>query len=104
MIVRILGDGQFGVAGEHLEDLNLLDSQLQSAADADDRDAFAAALQALGDAVRRLGAPVPAGALVASDLVLPAKDAGLEEVCSLLAGEGLIPGGVASAPDARPDR
>lgn len=91
MIVRILGEGQFDVAGEHLDELNLLDSQLQSAADADDQDAFSAALQALGDAVRRLGAPVPLDALVGSELVLPAKDASLEEVLSLLAGEGLIP-------------
>jgi hypothetical protein len=30
--------------------VNILDSQLQSAADADERDAFASALQALGDA------------------------------------------------------
>jgi len=89
MIVRILGEGQFDVAGEHLDELNLLDSQLQSAGD---RDAFSAALQALGDAVRRHGAPVPADALVASELVLPAQDASLEEVRSLLAGEGLIPG------------
>jgi len=72
--------------------VNFLDSQLQSAADAGDRDAFSAALQALGDAVRRLGAPVPADALIASELVLPASDTGLEEVRPLLAGEGLIPG------------
>ena len=41
--------------------------------------------------MRRHGVPVPVDALVASDLVLPAKDAGPEEVRSLLAGEGLIP-------------
>lgn len=92
MIVRILGEGQFDVAGEHLDELNLLDSQLQAAADAGDRGAFSAALQALGDAVRRHGARVPADALIVSELVLPAQDASLEEVRSLLAGEGLIPG------------
>lgn len=92
MIVRILGEGQFDVAGEHLDELNLLDSQLQAAADAGDRGAFSAALQALGDAVRRHGTRVPADALIVSELVLPAQDASLEEVRSLLAGEGLIPG------------
>ena len=55
MIVRILGEGQFDVAGEHLDEVNFLDGQLQSAAD--DRDAFASALQARGDAVRRTGGP-----------------------------------------------
>jgi hypothetical protein len=61
MIVRILGEGQFDVAGEHLDEVNVLDSQPQSAADADDRDAFASALQALGDAVRRTGAGLAGG-------------------------------------------
>jgi hypothetical protein len=31
MIVPILGQGQLDVAGEHLDELNLLDTQLQSA-------------------------------------------------------------------------
>ena len=34
---------------------------------------------------------VPECPLVASELVLPASDTGLEQVCLLLAGEGLIP-------------
>jgi hypothetical protein len=65
MIVRILGEGHFDVVGEHLDEVNFLDSQLQSAAAADDRDAFASALQALGDAVRRTGGPGLAGGSVA---------------------------------------
>jgi hypothetical protein len=71
MIVRIPGEGQFDVAGEHLGELNLLDARLQSAAEAGDEAAVTAALQALRDAVHRLGDPVPADALVASELVLP---------------------------------
>jgi hypothetical protein len=59
--------------------VNFLDSHLQSAADADDRDAFPSALQALGDAVR---ARVLVDPLVASELVLPASDTGLEQGCS----------------------
>jgi PspA-Associated protein len=49
-------------------------------------------LQALRDAVRRQGAPVPLESLVASELVLPAEDTSLDQVRALLAGEGLIPG------------
>jgi hypothetical protein len=92
MIVRILGEGQFDVAGEHLGELDLLDARLQSAAEAGDEAAFTAALQALCDAVRRHGGPVPADALVGSELVLPAEDTSLDQVRALLAGEGLIPG------------
>lgn len=92
MIVRILGEGQFDIAGEHLGELNLLDAQLLAAAEAGDEAAFAAALRALRDGVRRHGVPVPADALVASELVLPAPGTSLEQVRGLLAGEGLIPG------------
>lgn len=92
MIVRILGEGQFNITEEHLGELNLLDTQVQSAAEAADEAAFTAALQALRDAVRRHGAPVPLDTLVASELVLPAPGTSLEQVRALLADEGLIPG------------
>ncbi|MHB1433919.1 MAG: PspA-associated protein PspAA [Streptosporangiaceae bacterium] len=92
MIVRILGEGQFDIPGAHADELDLLDARLQSAGEAGDEAAFTAALQALRDAVRRHGAPVPLDALVASELVLPAEDTSLDQVRALLAGEGLIPG------------
>jgi hypothetical protein len=40
--VRILGEGQFDVDGEHLHEPNLLDAQLQAAAEAGDEAAFTA--------------------------------------------------------------
>lgn len=92
MIVRILGEGQFDIVGGHLGELDLLDARLQSAAETGDEAAFTAGLRALRDAVRRRGATVPADALVASELVLPAADTSLDEVRALLAGEGLLPG------------
>jgi hypothetical protein len=49
-------------------------------------------LQALRNAVRINGDPVPANALVAAELVLPAENTSLDQVRALLAGEGLIPG------------
>ena len=88
MIVRILGEGQFDIADAHEGEVDLLDAQLQSA----DEAAFTAALQALRDAVRRHGTPVPLDTLVASELVLPAEDTSLDQVRALLAGEGLILG------------
>ena len=52
MIMRILGEGQFDIAGEHLDELDLLDAQLPSAGEGGDRADFAAATQALRNAVR----------------------------------------------------
>ncbi|MFD8564509.1 hypothetical protein ACFV1N_45200 [Streptosporangium canum] len=92
MIVRILGEGQFDIADRHLDELNALDDRLQATVEAGDAEAFAVALQTLLDAVRRLGMALPADALASSELVLPDEDTTLEQVRSLLAEEGLIPG------------
>ncbi|GAA2912375.1 hypothetical protein GCM10010517_78930 [Streptosporangium fragile] len=92
MIVRILGEGQLDIADQHLDELNALDDRLQAAVDAGDTEAFTGALQALLDSVRRLGTPLPEDTLAASELVLPDEDTTLEQVRSLLAEEGLIPG------------
>ncbi|MBZ4018584.1 PspA-associated protein PspAA [Streptomyces purpurogeneiscleroticus] len=92
MIMRILGEGQYEIAEEHLDRLNELDVPLQSAADAGDEAAFATALSVLLDVVRSLGTPLPDETVVSSDLVLPGADTSLHEVRDLLSGEGLIPG------------
>jgi hypothetical protein len=92
MIMRILGEGQYEITDQHLDRLNELDAALQSAADAGEETAFATALSALLDAVRSLGAPLPAEAITPSDLVLPDEDTSLTQVRDLLSDEGLIPG------------
>ncbi|MFJ1972512.1 hypothetical protein ACIO93_27955 [Streptomyces sp. NPDC087903] len=92
MIMRILGEGQYEIAEEHLDRLNELDAPLQSAADVGDEKVFASALSALLDAVRSLGTPLPDERITPSDLVLPDADTSLTQVRELLSDEGLIPG------------
>jgi hypothetical protein len=92
MIMRILGEGQYEIAEAHLDLLNRLDSALQSAADAGDDAAFTTALEALLEAVRDLGSPLPDETITPSDLVLPETDSSLRQVRELLTGEGVIPG------------
>jgi hypothetical protein len=92
MIVRILGEGQFDVAEESLDQLNLLDSAVESAVEAGDQDAFVTALAVLLDGVREVGAPHDNDALDESDLILPPADATIDEVRELLNDDGLIPG------------
>jgi hypothetical protein len=92
MIVRILGEGQLEVGEDQIDGLNALDAEVESAVEAGDEGAFASALAALLDGVRRAGTPLPDDSLEDSDLVLPPSDASLEEVRELLRGDGLIPG------------
>jgi hypothetical protein len=92
MIVRILEEGQYEVPDEAVEDLNDLDEQVIAAVDGGNETAFTTTLQALLDRIRSAGSPMPPDYLGPSDLVLPAAEATLSEVRSLLGDEGLIPG------------
>jgi hypothetical protein len=91
MIIRILGEGQYDVADDQIDELNALDDRLLTAVEADDAVAFAPALRALLESVRRIGKPMAQDALVPSELVLPAADTDLARVRALLSDEGLIP-------------
>jgi hypothetical protein len=92
MIVRIMGEGQVRLADSHFTRLNELDDELLVAMDKGDESAFRLTLNALLGAVRELGEPLPDDALEPSELILPAADASLEEVRSMLRDDGLIPG------------
>ena len=92
MIVRILDEGQLEVAESATTELNELDAALEKAVNAGDEEAFRPALNALLERVRALGTPLATDALEPSELILPRADADLEEVRSMLTGEGIIPG------------
>jgi hypothetical protein len=92
MIVRIMGEGQFDVPEDHLDELNRLDDDLAVAIEGGDHDRFQTAIEALLTSVRIRGKELPEDYLGPSDLVLPGPDATLEEVSAVLGEEGLIPG------------
>ena len=92
MIIRILGEGQYVVTDDQVDELNALDTRLLAAVESDDDTAFALTLRELLAGVRRLGSPLAEATLVASELVLPAADADVAEVRALLGDDGLIPG------------
>jgi PspA-Associated protein len=92
MIVRILGEGQWDVAEDRLDELNRLDAEVEAAVEKGDQVTFSNALNALLNDVRTAGSPLPDDALQDSDLILPPADATIEEVRELLEDDGLIPG------------
>ncbi|MEV3931846.1 MULTISPECIES: hypothetical protein [unclassified Streptomyces] len=92
MIVRIMGEGQVSLADSHVAELNKLDDILLAEMESGDGPGFRTTLHALLDKVRELGSPLPDDSLEPSELILPAPDATLEEVRSMLRDDGLIPG------------
>ncbi|GHH74433.1 hypothetical protein GCM10018793_15640 [Streptomyces sulfonofaciens] len=92
MIVRIMGEGQLLLADSRVDELNALDDDLLAELERGDGPGFRRTLHALLDKVRELGEPVPDESLQPSELILPAPDATLEDVRSLLTDDGLIPG------------
>jgi len=92
MIVRIMGEGQWKVSAELLEQLNSLDAALESAVAQGDETTFSTSLDSLLGLVRDGGETVADDELVDSDLILPPADATIEQVQGLLGDEGLIPG------------
>ncbi|MGK5544658.1 PspA-associated protein PspAA [Streptomyces sp. URMC 127] len=92
MIVRIMGEGQWKLADSHFVELNKLDDELLEEMEGGDEPGFRRTLEALLEAVRRMGSPLPDDALEPSELILPAPDATLDEVRQMLSDDGLIPG------------
>ncbi|MEU6216216.1 hypothetical protein ABZ845_01640 [Streptomyces sp. NPDC047022] len=92
MIVRIMGEGQVELDDAHFTELNKLDDELLRETESGDEQGFRRTLNALLDAVRRLGTPLPDDSLEPSELILPSPDASLAEVRAMLNEDGLIPG------------
>ncbi|MBH1933560.1 hypothetical protein I5Q34_04515 [Streptomyces sp. AV19] len=92
MIVRIMGEGQWKLADSHFAELNALDDELLDEMESGDEAGFRRTLDALLEAVRRIGSQLPDDALEPSELILPAPDSTLDEVRSMLGDDGLIPG------------
>lgn len=84
MVVRIQGVGQFRVDAETERGLDQLDDQIVAAVDQHDLDAAHTLLQQAIDMVRKGGTQVAADDLAPSDLILPAADASLDEINSLV--------------------
>lgn len=91
MIVRIMGEGQVKLEDSHFTELNRLDDELLAEMETGDEPGFRRTLEALLDAVRSLGTPLPDDSLEPSELILPAPGASIEEVRALLGDDGLIP-------------
>lgn len=92
MIVRILGEGQYRLTDDHVDELNTMDAKVEAAVEAGDEASFAEALATLLASVRSDGTPVGDDELINSDNILPPSDASLAEVSEMLGDEGLIPG------------
>lgn len=95
MIIRILGEGQWTVEEDQLDDLQTSDALVERAIDDEDQDALTAALDGLINHIKELGTPVPDDVLADSDLIIPDATSTVENVREFIeemgTTEGLIP-------------
>jgi len=91
MIVRIAGEDQFRLDGEHESRLKDLDGAVLDAVENGDQAAFERAFQELLAFVRASGTPLAEDALESSDLILPPPDTTLTEAVEDFNGEGWLP-------------
>jgi len=92
VIVRLMGDGQYELPDDLLDELNRHDDAVEVALHASDEAAFRSALDGLTGVVRDRGARLPDDSLLPSDVVLPPPGASMQEVADLLGEDGLVPG------------
>jgi hypothetical protein len=92
VIVRLMGEGQYEVADDFVDELNMHDDQVEAALALADEAAMRSALEELAGIVRRRGSRLAEDALVPSDIVLPPADATLRELADMLGEGGLVPG------------
>lgn len=91
MIVRVMGEGQYRVPDDHVEELNALDEQAGQAVDSGDEETLRRLLGEMAKLVQERGEPLDAGDLTPSEAMVPPDDLSLEEARSLFEAEGLIP-------------
>lgn len=91
MIVRIAGEGQYELDGDHEQPLHDLDGEAVAAVEAGDEPRFRELWNRMLSLVEDEGRPVADDALFGSDVILPPRDVSFEEAQKDFTGEGLIP-------------
>ncbi|NJD77403.1 MAG: hypothetical protein FIB08_09960 [Candidatus Methanoperedens sp.] len=91
MIVRLMGEGQFEVEKECLDEVNKIDNNIVKIVNKGDEKAFRTEIKKMTECVRRQGKKVPVEVLKPSDVIIPPVDLTLEEAKKIFKDEGLIP-------------
>lgn len=91
MIVRVLGEGQYEVSDDLMEQLGELDEKAIGALEQEDETALTALVAKMGELVRSMGERIADDRLVSSEIVVPDSDSTLEELRGLRDEDGFIP-------------
>jgi hypothetical protein len=94
MITRILGEGRFDVTAQDLAGIDDLYRQVADAAVAGDAEQYELLLPTLLTEVRARGRPIGLDHLGTFDLLLPSKDASIDDTKTLLGITALLRAGI----------
>jgi len=90
MIIRIMGEGQYSVSDNLLNELNAIDNRIVEHVNRCDEATYRKELANLVATVRSKGEKVNAEEIVSSDLIVPPEDLSLEEAKEIFCGQGII--------------
>ncbi len=94
MIVRLMGEGQYEINKNHLDEINRIDNNIVKIINRGDEKAikitFKIEFKKLTDYVRKNGKKVPDEIIKPSNLIIPPADLTLEEAKKIFKGDGLI--------------
>lgn len=92
MIVRLMGEGQYELDDECIEEVNKIDDEITKFVENDDGESFKAAFLKMKEYIRANGTKIPDELIKPSEVIIPPCDLTLEEAKKLYKGEeGMIP-------------
>ncbi len=94
MIVRLMGEGQYELDKNHLDEINKIDNNIVKIVNNGNEKAvkiaFKVEFKKLTDYVRKNGKKIPDEIIKPSDLIIPPSDLTLDEAKKIFKGDGLI--------------
>ena len=90
MIVRVMGDSQYELPDQMVEELNRIDNEIVRMIEEGNEEGFRRELKRLISTVKEKGTPVRD--IVSSDIIVPPEDLSFEEAKKIFRGDGIIPG------------
>ena len=90
MIIRLMGQGQYKVDDDLVNQLNVIDNRIVGHISRGDQDRFKEDLAGLISIVKEQGIPMDPSNIIQSDIIVPPEDLTFNEATNIFKGHGLF--------------